>query len=866
MSTCLQFLSTRRRIFSFSLILVMLLVNFLPMGAVSAETPVFINEIHYDNTSTDAGEAIEIAGPAGTDLTGWQIVLYNGSGGAAYNTRTLAGAIPDMGGGYGFAMYDYPTNGIQNGSPDGIALIDNLGNVIQFLSYEGTFTAADGPAAGEMSVDIGVAEGSDTPANFSLQLTGSGTNYEDFSWAEPSAFTWLDFNNGQTIGGGSGGDPEDPEDPGDPEDPASVPMINEIRIDQGGTDNDEYFELAGVPGLSLDGYTYLVIGDGTGGSGVIEAVVDLSGQTIPSSGYFVAAEGSFTLGTADLIANLNFENGDNVTHLLVKDFTGSNGADLDTDDDGMLDSTLWTELVDSVALVQSFTSGELIYSTNTVGPDGAYVPGHAYRCWQGWEIGGFTLGTNDTPGAENLCPVSVALSEIRIDQGGTDNDEYFELAGAPGTALDGFTYVVIGDGTGASGVIESVTDLTGQVIPSSGFFVAAESTFTIGTADFIADLNFENSDNVTHLLVKDFTGSYGDDLDTDDDGVLDSMPWASVVDSVALVETVGSGDLIYSDNTVGPDGTFVPGHVYTCLDEWLIGAFEIVGGFDTPGAENLCGSQCGRPATLISAVQGSGGSTPYFGEYVTVEGVVTADFQAYGQLGGFFLQEEVSDQDSDPLTSEGIYVYNYSNAVSVGDVVRVTAEATEYYGLTELRYPTQFEVCASGAELPPATTVTLPVSSLDMWEPYEGMLLTIQQTLYVSDNYSLGRYGELALSVNDRLWNPTNVAEPGADAWAVRDLNDRSRIMVDDASNWENPDPLPPYFMSDLTLRAGDTTPSLTGVLYYSYGDYMIEPTVALDFTRANPRTVAPSFSNSTIKVASMNVLNYFTTLVVNEP
>ena len=45
----------------------------------SGGTPVFINEIHYDNAGTDMGEAIEVAGPAGEGLSGWSIVLYNGT-------------------------------------------------------------------------------------------------------------------------------------------------------------------------------------------------------------------------------------------------------------------------------------------------------------------------------------------------------------------------------------------------------------------------------------------------------------------------------------------------------------------------------------------------------------------------------------------------------------------------------------------------------------------------------------------------------------------------------------------------------------------------------------------------------------------
>ena len=180
----------------------------------------------------------------------------------------------------------------------------------------------------------------------------------------------------------------------------------------------------------------------------------------------------------------------------------------------------------------------------------------------------------------------VQLSEIRINQSSIDYDEYFELSGPSESSLNGLTYIVIGDGAGGSGFIESVVDLTGNNIPSSGFFVAAESTFTLGTPDLVTDLNFENGDNVTHLLVMNFTGSIDDDLDTDDDGVLDVTPWSEMVDCVAPIGPVGSGDLIYCDEVVGPDDIYVPGHTYRCADGWHIGAFDPAGGDDTPGSAN----------------------------------------------------------------------------------------------------------------------------------------------------------------------------------------------------------------------------------------------------------------------------------------
>ncbi len=160
-------------------------------------TPIFINEIHYDNTGTDSGEAVEIAGLAGSDLSGWSIALYNGNGGGAYNSEPLAGVIPDQESGFG--AISFLITGIQNGAPDGIALIDNIGTVIQFLSYEGTFTAVGGPADTMTSIDIGVEELSGTTVGYSLQLTGSGSEYEDFMWNSPASSSFGSVNTGQTF-------------------------------------------------------------------------------------------------------------------------------------------------------------------------------------------------------------------------------------------------------------------------------------------------------------------------------------------------------------------------------------------------------------------------------------------------------------------------------------------------------------------------------------------------------------------------------------------------------------------------------------------------------------------------------------------
>lgn len=167
---------------------------------------VWINELHYDNVGTDSGEAIEIAGRAGTDLTGYQLVLYNGGSTATeaanavvYNTRVLSGLIDDEGQGYGAVSFAYPVNGLQNGSPDAIALVAPDGTVLQFLSYEGVVTAASGPAAGLTSTDIGVEEGGSAVASESLQVAGNGAVGDDFAWQDPASSSFGALNSGQTI-------------------------------------------------------------------------------------------------------------------------------------------------------------------------------------------------------------------------------------------------------------------------------------------------------------------------------------------------------------------------------------------------------------------------------------------------------------------------------------------------------------------------------------------------------------------------------------------------------------------------------------------------------------------------------------------
>ena len=183
---------------------------------------------------------------------------------------------------------------------------------------------------------------------------------------------------------------------------------------------------------------------------------------------------------------------------------------------------------------------------------------------------------------------TVSINEARVNMPGTDDDEYFELIGTAGASLNGLTYIVIGDGSGGSGVIEEAVALDGFSINAAGFFLCGEPTMTLATPDYAYELNFESSDQTTHILVSGFTGIIADDLDTDDDGVLDSEPWDVAIDCLAFVgPDPAAGDLVYCGTQVGPDDIYTPGHAYLCDSNWYVGTYEL-SVLDTPGADNLC--------------------------------------------------------------------------------------------------------------------------------------------------------------------------------------------------------------------------------------------------------------------------------------
>ncbi|GGD64134.1 Ig-like domain-containing protein [Croceicoccus mobilis] len=434
------------------------------------DSTVFFNEVHYDNASTDTGEFIEIANTAGLDLTGWTVVLYNGSGGGTYATYTLSGSDA-------FQAISLPSNGIQNGGPDGFALVDAAGNVVQFLSYEGSFTATDGPAVGLTSTDIGVSEGTSTPVGTSLQLGGTGDTYGEFTWQASQTETVGEVNTGQTIDDTAA--PPPPPPPG----PQTEVFFNEIHYDNDGGDVNEGFEIAGAAGTDLTGWT-VVLYNGNGGAPY--RTVDLAGVIQPQDhgygtiGFDLPANG-IQNGSADGLALVNAA-GEVVQFLSYEGTLTAVGGPADgmTSTDIGVYETSGTEVGYSLQLTGEGTVYEdFTWATPSPASSGAVNEGQSFT---GEPNPAGVLFVSDASVGEGDSGTTSMVFTVTRAEGTVGMVSAYYTVGSPGTA-DAEDFAFAGEGTG------KVTFADGQdtatiTIPIAGdTVIEPDETFTLTLYD-----------------------------------------------------------------------------------------------------------------------------------------------------------------------------------------------------------------------------------------------------------------------------------------------------------------------------------------------------------------------------------------------
>ena len=283
--------------------------------------------------------------------------------------------------------------------------------------------------------------------------------------------------------------------------------------------------------------------------------------------------------------------------------------------------------------------------------------------------------------------------------------------------------------------------------------------------------------------------------------------------------------------------------------------------------------------TLISAIQGSLDTSPLVGSIVTVSAIVVGDFQngdddTSRKLGGFFLQEEDADADGDAETSEGIFIYEGSVMkidVKLGDLVEVTGTVAEYNKQTQISMVSDVKVVSSNNTLPTAVMVVFPKSVLEL-EAYEAMRVLIDGDMLITDMYNLARYGEISLS-KTRAYSYTQQNPPGNPTGYATFLDEiaKNTITYDDGLATQNNDIslLDGFgpFSTATAPRMGDVMVGLAGILEYSFKKWRIRSTFdgQNTVTKVNVRTVSPpdvlGGVAGAVKIASLNVLNFFITL-----
>ena len=285
--------------------------------------------------------------------------------------------------------------------------------------------------------------------------------------------------------------------------------------------------------------------------------------------------------------------------------------------------------------------------------------------------------------------------------------------------------------------------------------------------------------------------------------------------------------------------------------------------------------------TPIHAIQGRGSSSPLLNQRHTVEGVVVASFPGSTGLNGFYLQEEDSDADSDPTSSEGIFVYDPSGLFSgaVGTRLRLSglvAElATSGLGITGSTLTSSLTQLTAIADLsdrgpsplPTTVNVSLPQVDANELERYEGMRVRLSAAngdLVVTDTFGLGRYGEVGLSAGGRLTTFSQNNAPSVASYSayLANLLD-NYITLDDGSSSQNPAAViharggNPLSASN-TLRGGDSIAALEGVLDQRYDGYRVQSNTGANFTASNIRSAAAPAPGGNLRVASFNLLNFF--------
>jgi predicted extracellular nuclease/phosphodiesterase/alkaline phosphatase D-like protein len=496
----------------------------------------------------------------------------------------------------------------------------------------------------------------------------------------------------------------------------------------------------------------------------------------------------------------------------------------------------------SILTLAPIAAGEVIYFTDN-----------------GWTGTGFRgVSTTDTDGNENLIKFTVntaiaagtVISTSSSDASYTWTTSSVVKTGVTGSFLplalaQGGDQITAVQSTSADPLLNNVTPIF--QVDNTGTF---ENAIDSGSGSIAPGL----AASTTAVLLNNLATTAKFKLDTLTTGTKEQ--WLAAINNPANWTFDSSATLPSNGVTVGGNTPINP---------------------NPPPNPTIPNSEVPTTITKISSIQGSGATfNTAFGGIQTIEGIVVGAFQGSTKLNGFYVQEENADSDGNAATSEGIFVFDPTGQFtgSVGNKVRVTGTVGEFTSnsggvnssLTQLASITSV-VNLGASTLPTVTTVSLPTTSLSGLESYEGMLVNISgadSNLTVTNNFTLGRFGQVGLSTGGRVTQYTQINAPSVSGNSAYQADVAARqIILDDGSSTQNPDPEifarngQPLSAAN-TLRTGDTVASLSGILDQRFEGFRVQTTTPVNFLPTNARTPIAPLVGGNLKVASFNLLNLF--------
>jgi predicted extracellular nuclease len=259
--------------------------------------------------------------------------------------------------------------------------------------------------------------------------------------------------------------------------------------------------------------------------------------------------------------------------------------------------------------------------------------------------------------------------------------------------------------------------------------------------------------------------------------------------------------------------------------------------------------------TPIASIQGNQDVSPMLGKQVTVEGIVTANFQDEKSFSGFFIQSQTPRKNSNE--SNAIFVYDKHNKVTTGDLIRVHGEVSEHNGVTQIAKLKTIDILKSNQKLPNPVAIKLPLNKYNL-ENLEGMRVTLDEPAFITDHYNYIKYGELVVS-SKILMTPTNTVLPGESVKMIQSHNTDDKLIIDDASFKQFPNYTKINTSTPIHIGA---KVQVIGVMHYAFDSYRVEISEPIKFLQSPYSKLSkPVNIDADIKIASFNLRNYFVTL-----